>query len=175
MQCIGKLRLHYIFYLLLEACAQDLLGIESSEALKKLTAAAETEKDLKHQLGKVKFAAKEFEDSYQTIYKSREDALAKVNTHDFLVPPSHCFRTCSALACLLDIHGQLKIMCKPCYSHQSWKINIRRALKSPPLRPFQRLARSNCLKCMTASLRYIMGKYPPNKLLNSDVIPHSGD
>ena len=46
--------------------------------MRKLKAAAKTEKELRHQLGKVRFAAKEFEDSYNLIYKTREEALAKV-------------------------------------------------------------------------------------------------
>ena len=57
---------------------QATLENEGSEAVKKLKAAAKTEKELRHQLGKVRFAAKEFEDSYNLIYRTREEALAKV-------------------------------------------------------------------------------------------------
>lgn len=53
------------------------LNKESSEAVRKLKAAAKTEKELRHQLGKVRFAAKEFEDSYNLIYKTQEEALSK--------------------------------------------------------------------------------------------------
>ena len=61
---------------------QVTLENESTEAVRNLKAAAKTEKELRHQLGKVRFAAKEFEDSYNLIYKTREEALAKVPKPD---------------------------------------------------------------------------------------------
>ena len=57
---------------------QDIQGKEAGEALRKLTAAASSEKELRHQLGKVRFAAKELEDSYNALHSEKEAALAKV-------------------------------------------------------------------------------------------------
>ena len=57
---------------------QDLLGSESLGAAEKLAAAAKVEKELKHQLGKVKFVAKEMQDMHTALYEEKEAALAKV-------------------------------------------------------------------------------------------------
>ena len=57
---------------------QDLLGSESAGAAEKLAAAAKVEKELRHQLGKVRFVAKEMQDMHTALYEEKEAALAKV-------------------------------------------------------------------------------------------------
>ena len=54
--------------------------------MRKLTAAANSEKELRHQLGKVRFAAKELEDSCNALHSEKEAALAKVNWIPFFLP-----------------------------------------------------------------------------------------
>lgn len=59
---------------------QDVLSNQSGEALKKLKAAAQVEKDLRDQLGTVKFASKAYEESFKRAKRIREEALAEVIT-----------------------------------------------------------------------------------------------
>lgn len=70
--------LHLAHALSTQTVIQVRLEDESGEAVKKLKAAAQIEKELKHQLGKLRFAAKEYEDSYNLLHRTREEALTKV-------------------------------------------------------------------------------------------------
>lgn len=61
-----------------QCCVQEHLDSESNEAAKKLRDASKVEKDLKHQLVKIKNAAKDLEASYNLVLKAKEVALNKV-------------------------------------------------------------------------------------------------
>jgi len=104
----------YEFSLILSlGTPQELKGRETSEALRKLTAAALSEKELKHQLGKVRFAAKEMEDSYNALHSEKEAALAKVRPSCSLQMSSCCWsqRLHSPQAVSLDCYRNKCGMC----------------------------------------------------------------
>lgn len=57
---------------------QEEKALQSSQAFKRLAEAAKVERELKHELGKVKFVVKELQDAYRAAFAEKEAALRQV-------------------------------------------------------------------------------------------------